>query len=149
MSEIKSLSLYLFEKEKKILLHGMSITTNGPSIASEPYYWFEAAISKENLVENILSALTSLSNKPIKVSDWSEYTMGFLRRIGFEKKSELYKKSKYLGIIESDGILSFLPSENLGSKGFIDISKEKTSIAANSSFESIANTLDIALKKCK
>lgn len=146
---IESASLYKLGKKNKILVHGVSRIDNGPSIASEPFIWLEGNAPTTTIIEQILFTLNTAKTELPMSSNWKEFSKDFLRKTGLKKQSDLYIDSILIEIFKRDGVLYFTPMRNLGSNGFVNVSKEKIEISEKADTKDLVRALEEALNKCE
>lgn len=149
MESIQQSSIYKLKKRNEFLIHGLSKLQMGASIASEPFIWLDGNTPYDKIVEALIYALSETKTSLPNPTDWKKSAKDFLGSIGLKKQSDLYKDSIHVSIFKKDGTLFFTPTKNEGSKGFINVSKEKMEVAATASVEEIAIALNEALSKCE
>ena len=149
MELIQRAAIYKLIKKDKFLIHGVSTLQMGGGIASEPFIWLNGNTVLQEVVTQLLYALNKTKVDLPNPLDWKESAKKFLQKTGLKKQSDLYKDSIHVSIFMKEGIIFFTPMKNLGSKGFVNVSKEKIEIAANAEPENIFKALDEALRKCE
>jgi hypothetical protein len=145
MTQIQQASFYKLIKLNKILIHSLSRIQMGGSIGSEPFIWLDGDTSLKEVVKQIIYALSMSKAGLPNPTDWKVSAKEFLKNIGLKKQSDLYKDCIHIDITIRESKMSFTPMKNLGSKGFVNVSKEKIEISENASIEEIVKALEEAL----
>src|SRR4051794_39245614 len=116
MIKIGRANLFKFKKKNKFLIHSVSQTKGGPSLATGPYLWVDDNVSKEELIKEVLFVIScSQTDLPIQ-KDLNSFSEQFLSNIGLKRHSEFYKDCLHVSVVLKDGILSFIPMANKGSQ---------------------------------
>jgi hypothetical protein len=149
MEKSQQASIYKLEKEKKLLIHSISNLIMGASIASEPFIWLKDDSPKDIIIENIMLALKNNKANVPNPNNWDEISKMFLTKTGMNKQSDVYKDTKLVNILMKNKMLYFTPMKNLGSKGFIIVSKEYLEISVDETADTIYDVLLSAFSKCE
>jgi hypothetical protein len=149
METIQQASIYKLIKQNKYLVHSLSRLQMGLSIASEPFVWLNGNNTLAEVVKQTKQALSCSKMGLPNPTDWKETSKEFLNSIGLKKQSDLYKDSIHVSVLKKNDILIFTPMKNEGSKGFINVSKEKIEVLDKASVEEISKALEEALSKCE
>ena len=142
-------NIYHFLKNKKFLVHSISQTAGGPSLADEPYLWLEENNSHDEMVRQLLRALNS-SKKDLPIpKDWTAEDRKYLEDTGLKKMSVFYKDCRHVNATNKNGVIVFTPMINLGRKGFINVPNVKIEVLENMNSSVIVNALNTAFDKCE
>src|SRR5205814_6844182 len=131
MGTIQRAAVYKLTKKKKFLIHTVSSIQMGAGIATEPFRWLDGNTPLSEVVEELMNALSNTRIGLANPTNWEETAKEFLKNVGLEKQSDLYKDSLHVSVVKKDGVLFFTPMKNLGSKGFTNVSKEKIEVDEN------------------
>lgn len=146
---IQQAAIYKLIDKNKILIHNVAKLQMGAGIASEPFVWLDGNSPYTVVAEQLLNVLNVIPGDLPNPANWKESANNFLRSIGLKKQSDLYKNSIHVGVLQKDQYLYFTAMKNLGSKGFVNVSKDKMGIDANAEIEDIAKVLKDALNMCE
>ncbi|OXG05343.1 uncharacterized protein DUF1436 [Flavobacterium araucananum] len=147
---IKSINIYKFTNGNKFILHPLLQIKGFISIASAPYLT-EYNLSNTELLEKILYTLEFSKEILEKPENWKEFQKEFLKGMGVKTMKALHDGTINLGIYIKDGIITFSPSQNKGSKeGFVGFKEDlKVSLPFDSPKKELEKALELALSRCK
>lgn len=146
MSKIGMASIYKF-KNGKVLIHSESQLKMGAGAASEPFIWLESSVSNEEIVGAVIIAMSQSKTGVPNPTDWSAFSQEFLQKTGLKKQSDLYKGSLNVTALHKDGVISFTPMINNGSKGFVNVPNAKITVPDDESMNALAVALEVAFSK--
>lgn len=149
MTKIGHASVYKFKKTGKIFIHSLSQIQMGASIGTEPYIWLNKEASQDEVIGGLIVALSQTKKGLPNPKDWSSFTKDFIAAIGLKKESDLYKGSVNVGVVHKDGIISFTPMINNGSKGFVNVPQARIQLPDTASIEELSTALETAFNKCE
>ncbi len=142
-------SIYRFKKTGKIFIHSESQLQMGVGVASEPYIWLDVNTSHEEVINALIVAMSQSKKGLPNPKDWASFTKDFINAIGLKKESDLYKGSINVGVMHKDGIVSFTPMINNGSKGFVNVPQAEIQLPDTASIEELGSALEAAFNKCE
>lgn len=147
---IKSINIYKFIKDNKIILHPLLQIKGFISIASAPFI-MERNLSNAELLEKILYTLEFSKEILEKPDNWKEFQKEFLKGMGVKTMKALHDGAINLGIYVKDGAITFSPTQNKGSKeGFVGFKEDlKVSLPFDSPKTELEKALELALSRCK
>ncbi len=139
-----------FNNKGKFLIHGVSRTKEGIGVANDPYVWMDIQEPLEDVVRQILIALSE-SDKPVQTpSDWVKFLKSVLEKMGLTKNKELYQSTLNVSVSKKGNSIGFMPTVNTGAKtGFRNGKYEKVEVDESSGIPAIALALQDALSKCE
>jgi len=149
MSKIGNASVYKFVKTGKIFIHSLSQIQMGVSIGTEPYIWLDKNASQEDIVSGLIVAMSQTKSGLPNPTDWASFSKEFIKAIGLTKQSDLYKGSILVGVVHKDGVISFRPMTNNGSKGFVNVPQSEIQLPDTASIEELGTALEAAFNKCE
>lgn len=149
MEKVERAAIYKFRKKNFFLIHGVSNLQMGIGTAAEPFIWIEESVPLSTITEKLVFALSQTKYGLPNPISWDESEKEFLEKAGLKTRRDLYSNSIHVSVFKKDGVLCFTPMRNQGSKGFVNISKERITVLATESLEIISLSLQEALDKCE
>lgn len=148
-SETRYASAYC--RKNKILVHSDSLTKDGFTIASKPYFILPIKTSDEELGKAIIEALlNSKYNVPTPdSSDFNKIRQDRLKAIGVKTEKELMEEAKYLAISSIKDKINILPTQNSGKDGFVHLNDLIININVDSDYETIGEKIIEGWEICK
>jgi hypothetical protein len=105
-----------YQREGKVFLHSLSKTTAGVWILSGPVL-AQTSIDVSSLGQNVLATLNGSFEQVAHPTSWKGLFDPVLQQVGVKTLSTFMKKCKCVEIESDAGVVSFLPTKNLGSSG--------------------------------
>ncbi len=137
----------IYKNSNKYVIYANSTTTNGISIAHEPYVILTSNVSSKDL-ETALKYVISKSKTGINhPKDWELEKKKYLEGMQIKSLKGLYSDGAILcDVILKDGIFIFYPMKNSGIKnGFVLILKTEFTATQENLGESIFKALNMCL----
>ncbi|WP_237732410.1 contact-dependent growth inhibition system immunity protein [Flavobacterium sp. UGB4466] len=146
----KSVVLKKFKKDNRYVLHPNLIVKDSGSFAIAPYI-IEHNLNYDELLDKVLYALEFSTEGEQPLEDHKTRLSEYLKGIGVKTIKALHDNSINLSLYVRDGIINFVPWENMGSKrGFVGYSDDLTvRLPFDSSKEELTKALELALSRCK
>ncbi len=137
-------------KDNKYIIHPNLIVRDSGSYAIPPYIT-EYDLNSTELLDKILYALEFSKEGGRPVEDPKIRVKEYLKGMGFKTMKALYENTINLSLYVRDGIITFTPWENKGSKeGFSGFKEDLTvKLPFNSPKEKLVKALELALSRCK
>lgn len=149
MNRIGRASVYKFLKTGKFLVYCISKIEMGAGVATEPFIWLEQGATNEQTITAILVAMSQSKTGLPNPKSWPAFTKEFIQNVGLKKESDLYKNSKNVTVLHMDGKITFTPTENNGSKGFVNVPQAEIQLPDTASVEELGMALEAAFNKCE
>lgn len=150
MNKIELASVSKYNTKGKLFIHSYSRIQMGGSIASEPFIWLESSSTPvQEIAKNLIVALKSTKENVPRPTDWEKSANDFLKAAGLKKNKDLYNDALNVGVVRKDGVITFTPMINMGSKGFENVPNAEFKIPDDASMEKIGETLELAFRKCE
>ena len=146
---LKSVVIKKFLRENRYVLHPNLIVKDSGSYAIAPYV-IKYDLSTEELLNEILYVLNFSKEGSRPLEDSKLRHAAYLKFMGVKSMKELHDNSINLSLYVRDGILTFVPWENKGSKVGFDGFKEDLNVrlSFNSSLPELLSALELAISRC-
>lgn len=147
---MQSVSVLKFQKRKEFVIYPTSMMVEGGSIPTSPYIFISEEIPLINLVSKLLETL-DFSKTGIKyISDRKKIKDDFLKSVKVKSMKSLHDDTVHLSVILKNGMLSFHPTKNLGSRKGFHFTKDlkPNEIRLESSKEDIVDAFKESLSRC-
>lgn len=149
MNKIGRASIYKFSKTGKMLVYCISKIEMGAGVATEPFIWLEQGATNEHAISAVLVAMSQSKIGLPNPKSWPAFTKEFIQNVGLKKESDLYKNSINVTALHVDRKITFTPTENKGSKGFVEMSQAEIQLPDTASVEELGKALEAAFNMCE
>lgn len=146
----KSVVLKKFKKNNRYVIHPNLIVKDSGSFAIAPYI-IEYDLNYDELLDKVLYALEFSKEGEQPLEDNKTRLSEYLRGMEVKTIKDLHDNSINLSLYVRDGIINFVPWENMGPKrGFVGYEDDQNvSLSFDSSREELIGALKLALSRCK
>lgn len=132
-----------YQREGKVILHSLSKTTAGVWILSGPVLT-QTSIDVSSLGQDVVTMLNGSFEKVAHPTSWKGLFDPVLQKVGVKTLNAFMKKCKCVEIESDAGVVSFLPTKNLGSSGGFEPLCEKVGPIALSDASGVGEKLNAA-----
>jgi hypothetical protein len=146
---IGSASIKKFTNTGNYLICCESRIKMGASIVTEPIIRLEASTPIDEVMNQILYALSCSKSALPNPMDWQTHNKEYFKLVGIKRNSDLYKNVIEVGVFIKDDIITFTPMINNGAKGFVNVPNAQIENSAQSNIKELSTSLQAALGKCE
>jgi hypothetical protein len=147
--KIGSASIKKFTNTGNYLICCESRIKMGVSIVTEPIIRLEASTPIDEVMNQLLYAMSCSKSDLPNPTDWKTLNKDYLKLIGIKQNSDLYKNVIDVSVFIKDDVITFTPMINNGAKGFVNVPNAQIKISAQSNIKELSNALEAAFNKCE